>query len=183
MIQDFQSHFGLILSCPRWLYDLWNFRLSIPFWSDFIWRVWDDRVTKTYDFQSHYGLILSAPATLCPLKGRSFQSHYGLILSQCFQKRAGGSSNLSFNPTMVWFYRFLSLEPIITTTRFQSHYGLILSGRVGGEGYCTYKTFNPTMVWFYPAPAVLEHIFWYKLSIPLWSDFITHKHSAPAMKI
>ena len=57
--------------------------------------------------------------------------------------------NLSFNPTMVWFY--LTEKPDIKFSKnlFQSHYGLILSMNSLYGSFYEKITFNPTMVWFY----------------------------------
>ena len=82
LIIFFQSHYGLILSySSRRTSDFFQ-QLSIPLWSDFI-SVKIDGTTYTR---------------------ASFQSHYGLILSLLVQ-RAIHCWGLSFNPTMVWFYR------------------------------------------------------------------------------
>ena len=101
--------------------------LSIPLWSDFIQYLLLQRLflqvtfnptmvwfyllgylyefSTTFPFQSHYGLILSKARREHTARHRShFQSHYGLILSV---RNIGGLIfvSLTFNPTMVWFYR------------------------------------------------------------------------------
>ena len=80
---NFQSHYGLILSVYR-MYNEKKIRaLSIPLWSDFILtiEIYDETYKKI--FQSHYGLILSANQMWQLIKQEE-----------------------TFNPTMVWFYRF-----------------------------------------------------------------------------
>ena len=124
--------------------------LSIPLWSDFITKTRGNIQLSWLHFQSHYGLILSAyikPVNLSPGK--------------------------PFNPTMVWFYRrqrgiYRSVQGC-----FQSHYGLILSEFPEKSLFSTCFTFNPTMVWFYHGNHGLHYWTNKKLSIPLWSDFIT----------
>ena len=141
-----------------WFYRLWceqckvvHVRLSIPLWSDFIIKkaeVFDGYLKL---FQSHYGLILS-------------------IVSLCSELLRV----LSFNPTMVWFYRanilpilsnlgafqshyglilseFAIVErgALIQAYNFQSHYGLILSRNGTWQDGAVFSAFNPTMVWFY----------------------------------
>ncbi len=82
--KNFQSHYGLILSM-----------ISAG-----------ENKYINYIFQSHYGLILSIVYWLCVIVIVAFQSHYGLILSAKIAVLSC-SSNLSFNPTMVWFYQKL----------------------------------------------------------------------------
>ena len=81
-ISCFQSHYGLILS-SLWTSEIeFEWALSIPLWSDFIAIVEREALTRAYNFQSHYGLILSFHlCNVCVL-------HV-----------------VTFNPTMVWFYR------------------------------------------------------------------------------
>ena len=149
----FQSHYGLILS---------------------FWRI-TEKTEKGESFQSHYGLILSTLYfTDLSNKTCCFQSHYGLILSGEGEGSITGNE-VSFNPTMVWFYRingggydfyerhlsiplwsdfiphFLAISRI-SSCSFQSHYGLILS-----------VNYINTFL----------HIL--ELSIPLWSDFICQR--------
>ncbi len=101
------------------------------------------------------------------------------------------ASVFSFNPTMVWFYLdeieemgIGELDDIyaeddririvlrIVDEDFQSHYGLILSLLLRvSQPLC--KSFNPTMVWFYLDLRQKETKRRKRLSIPLWSDFIT----------
>ena len=126
-IENFQSHYGLILS----------HRIQLHKW-------WPSR------FQSHYGLILSCECRAWCVVPETpfnptmvwfyhkdglidnadkvdFQSHYGLILS-AVSGEFGLAAVLSFNPTMVWFYHKRggsSVNRVIQN--FQSHYGLILS--------------------------------------------------------
>ena len=78
-----------------------------------------------------------------------FQSHYGLILSSVTAFLQDCVVEDTFNPTMVWFYRFISEPQCGHLLVFQSHYGLILSSFV--QELPDYEQL---------------------LSIPLWSDFI-----------
>ena len=153
-----------------------------------------------YPFQSHYGLILSLNATNAKILAECyFQSHYGLILS-CSDGGSVLQYNKSFNPTMVWFYHVDEDEEDTVEVSFQSHYGLILSAykidygkfnvetfnptmvwfyqRATGELIRGWRPFNPTMVWFYRCTAALRVHCAGKLSIPLWSDFITRHRQA-----
>ena len=138
-----------------WFYQISHFlsyilspELSIPLWSDFITMIMSLIVLSTLNFQSHYGLILSKISLwrLYPLP-------------------------VSFNPTMVWFYRavgvdnlslcklsiplwsdFIGLSGVWGATGdfvFQSHYGLILSCTHSSTLKLLITAFNPTMVWFY----------------------------------
>ena len=175
------------------------------------------RRRRSNDFQSHYGLILSLKK-LRPLTNSkksfnptmvwfyrfikssflraisSFQSHYGLILSQS-AKDAVSVGRIPFNPTMVWFYqRERDNRRYNFKTAFQSHYGLILSQGTSPWAAGLVLPFNPTMVWFYPGVKrhqrtdfscfqshyglilsrkdIQQHVPLRSLSIPLWSDFI-----------
>ena len=124
---DFQSHFGLILSrCKEdavklaiepfnpilvWFYPLFPF-INKP---------------DIHGFQSHFGLILSnSNFSYWTIWIRSFQSHFGLILSpySVFYQIV---SLLSFNPILVWFYR-VSIWLKVSYAK---------------------KPFNPILVWFY----------------------------------
>ena len=58
--QNFQSHYGLILSKYIVYNNIANQLLSIPLWSDFIFEIFEED-GNTIVFQSHYGLILSMP--------------------------------------------------------------------------------------------------------------------------
>ena len=77
--------------------------LSIPLWSDFIYKNPTEEGTVKVSFQSHYGLILSL-----------------IWLQEDKGERA-------FNPTMVWFYLTTNNFFNFSAEHFQSHYGLILS--------------------------------------------------------
>ncbi len=81
----------------------------------------------------------------------SFQSHYGLILSKLINIRQK-ISFIAFNPTMVWFYLVIAVYTKLIEI---------------------FMTFNPTMVWFYRNH--YNEVRWrsIRLSIPLWSDFIS----------
>ena len=151
--RSFQSHYGLILSIwARSLLSGAGVNLSIPLWSDFIVRKMEELEIIEINFQSHYGLILSNFRRGQNGKRNShFQSHYGLILSQSTTSCKCGAFH-PFNPTMVWFYHMRRETRWRIKNDFQSHYGLILSS---------------LKISFVP-------IDW-RLSIPLWSDFIIRK--------
>ena len=130
----FQSHFGLILSV---LHGLRVFHsmidLSIPFWSDFIWRCrtdgesrrhilsipfWSDFIDDVllYEitelaFQSHFGLILSLHFVPKQYISKAFQSHFGLILSQ------SGFFYISqnFSLSIPFWSDFIILFPVLST--------------------------------------------------------------------
>ena len=148
-IQNFQSHYGLILS---YISSLFVSLLILPFNPTMVWFY---------------------PEICHSLKRISDVLSIPLWSDFIDQEPVSEPEKLSpFNPTMVWFY----LRPHKGSTWlvgcFQSHYGLILSRRNwiwSGWRECT---FNPTMVWFYRC----IHAFFSRrnklLSIPLWSDFI-----------
>ena len=127
-INDFQSHFGLILS--DFIFELKTpsrDELSIPFWSDFIRLYLKSTGKKEGHFQSHFGLILSFATCTCTVPShRYFQSHFGLILSVV---SIGGDVEepKAFNPILVWFYPKNTKYAFFTCFAFQSHFGLILS--------------------------------------------------------
>ena len=102
-----------------------------------------------------------------------FQSHYGLILSHSSLSLLPSPPSC-FNPTMVWFYRdkFSGFHNLITW--FQSHYGLILSDMGSCRDLHPSSRFNPTMVWFYHHVLSLTTLPKKRVSIPLWSDFISN---------
>ena len=152
---NFQSHYGLILSLNGYSLTEHKYWLSIPLWSDFI-AVYPE---------------MTLPALKC------FQSHYGLILSirWTFERLIPHST---FNPTMVWFYHVNYHVVAFVWENFQSHYGLILSfeplsvrnraetlsiplwsdfiQQLHALKQLPNSTFNPTMVWFYPLQ-ILHH--------------------------
>ena len=146
--------------------------LSIPLWSDFIFRTRFISRTESTRFQSHYGLILSE-----------------WLLCWWVENR------FTFNPTMVWFYLPVLLKLSSVDIIFQSHYGLILSGwrtdilnfhnkklsiplwsdfidGTNTQSHSFNSSFNPTMVWFYHICVPTHKTTYRGLSIPLWSDFI-----------
>ena len=106
-------------------------------------------------------------------KKKHFQSHYGLILSYQLPLREV-QVLLTFNPTMVWFYRNVSLHDL------SDHSSLSIplwsdfidaTYRIVDIDYLS--AFNPTMVWFYQNFIQEMPTYEQVLSIPLWSDFIT----------
>ena len=145
--------------------------LSIPLWSDFITLVYNVLHLRSTFFQSHYGLILSL-----------FKHIYGIW------------KEISFNPTMVWFY------PAVKRLVYRSKIKLSIPlwsdfiYKLWLISITIWRAFNPTMVWFYHQQAVhteLDSISFQshyglilsqtycpiappqpQLSIPLWSDFI-----------
>ncbi len=171
----FQSHYGLILSHSVCLKngksEALTYWLSIPLWSDFILirgiriglfvmflsiPLWSDFIPqhrplrhRTGDpFQSHYGLILSFNTIIYCIKNFKLSiplwSDFILIRNSSNRKL-----NCTFNPTMVWFYRFVkrSAWPYFyyLSIPLWSDFIIVEKLKIAYENY----TFNPTMVWFY----------------------------------
>ena len=176
VVINFQSHYGLILSANR--HGLLG-ETGVPFNPTMVWfyqdgvGVTDFVIELIRNFQSHYGLILSRQKHFQNRLEITFQSHYGLILSVLECKKIG-LNEATFNPTMVWFYQYKSIQswhnsevlsiPLWSDFieyrkgggppfrgPFQSHYGLILSTRSLYPYLHRWRSFNPTMVWFYPS--------------------------------
>ena len=147
----FQSHFGLILSNWRdgryvcrerpfnpilvWFYHHLKLALppglrslSIPFWSDFI--------------------VIKKKELTCQLT--IFQSHFGLILSRC--SRCTVCLSLSFNPILVWFYRFSSeRESVEFDCLLSIPFWSDFIYRIRKANSRSNSAFNPILVWFYRA--------------------------------
>ena len=171
-LYDFQSHFGLILSPASqivaalvlpfnpilvWFYreksvsgNLRGQKLSIPFWSDFIFQFNDVLIPLIVFFQSHFGLILSIALEVYKyMKSAAFNPI--LVWFYRLERDFETSSFVKpFNPILVWFYHELlthlqsvrlslsipfwsdfihgrSIEHVNEYPHFQSHFGLILS--------------------------------------------------------
>ena len=103
---DFQSHYGLILSYTRNYFTVWERGLSIPLWSDFINKIISLINQMISNFQSHYGLILSYFGYGWQYRGSSLSIP---LWSDFIQKNVERyiKAFTTFNPTMVWFYRKL----------------------------------------------------------------------------
>ena len=148
---------------PKSLFSLRKIRLSIPLWSDFIGHVLVRRAHRRkrwhFSFQSHYGLILSRPVRAGrPAGSQAFNPTMVWFYLETINAVDSGKefAAFTFNPTMVWFYlRY------ITRTIKSMNETISLA----------YATFNPTMVWFYLLQKIVKQK--WKLSIPLWSDFIS----------
>ena len=76
--EEFQSHFGLILT-----------------------RIWSYQSSPAWLFQSHFGLILTTLNRSFYVLVLTFQSHFGLILTLCHAETPEEVSD--FNPILVWF--------------------------------------------------------------------------------
>ena len=125
----FQSHFGLILS--NYIYSLKNdsgrsFNPILVWFYRSIAYPWSCLLTT---FQSHFGLILSL--------SESFATPVSILLSIPFwsdfiipNELAKAISNITFNPILVWFYPRRACCSHSRAGRFQSHFGLILSGKL-----------------------------------------------------
>ena len=148
VIEDFQSHYGLILSVYTSLTPAKQVNSFNPtmVWFYLIANVpYEVYITN---FQSHYGLILSlwVPQVNVWLR-RTFNPtmvwfylyeflksmyDYDVLSIPLWSDFIGYSDRdikklkLTFNPTMVWFYRNGPPRPSLDFS-FQSHYGLILS--------------------------------------------------------
>ena len=131
-VKTFQSHYGLILSFYVVATREINFvfRLSIPLWSDFIAKYIPSRLLTPVDFQSHYGLILSFEKIdeedcwrllSIPLWSDFIKVHRYEVRRRLLQlsiplwsdfigQKAWDAEKIdkivTFNPTMVWFYRY-----------------------------------------------------------------------------
>ncbi len=165
--QNFQSHYGLILSQSISRNRISRRVLSIPLWSDFIAVENDNVQRQQFSFnptmvwfyllmrtrQPTNSLTLSIPlwsdfirlrdGDTVPVHPRGFQSHYGLILSTSARKSLKNFTE-TFNPTIgvrKWGWEKLSIP-------LWSDFIISLMPQIR---ICR-KTFNPTMVWFYRAP-------------------------------
>ena len=170
-------------------------KLSIPFWSDFIFIIKRLSALQRETFNPilvwfYHRELLKAidevEETFNPILVWFY--HYELDYGRCLGTKA-------FNPILVWFYLMNSLafflllvllsipfwsdfiasvDVTVTYTLgfFQSHFGLILSSRWSMSLLSMKKSFNPILVWFYRVNEVWQVPRLSALSIPFWSDFI-----------
>ena len=169
--ENFQSHYGLILSKYDGLSAVKDFLLSIPLWSDFICcrssliivSLYSFNPTMVWFYPEKYATLTSkndslsiplwsdfifVPEVLCVWSTTAFQSHYGLILSS---QKLSHNNPFSLLSIPLWSDFIAKLNQRIDRIHrvFQSHYGLILS-KLRLNQMLKHTTFNPTMVWFYP---------------------------------
>ena len=133
-----------------WVGNCWSERLSIPLWSDFIYRKDERKRIWRKDFQSHYGLILSTWAVVATLS-RIWTFNPTMVW---FYLNALPSTDspltFTFNPTMVWFYLKMR-HPGWLSWVSELSIPLWSDFIIDNEGTRVSKEvpFNPTMVWFY----------------------------------
>ena len=100
---NFQSHYGLILSEDLERIAEKRLELSIPLWSDFIKLEEQRKESSEKPFNPTMVWFYLNLAYIPFVAVVAFQSHYGLILSREIEDEEE-SEITAFNPTMVWFY-------------------------------------------------------------------------------
>ena len=150
--------------------------ISIPFWSDFIFRYKVSCRSFCVSFQSHFGLILSLQQGRIRITTQLhfnpilvwFYLNYALRLDECiwfisipFWSDFIAASLMSGElPDMAFQSHFgLILSVCLSWTglslrQFQSHFGLILSLLCSVRFLLCSLYFNPILVWFYPQSIV-----------------------------
>ena len=145
--------------------------LSIPFWSDFILRLFVGNIIADFRFQSHFGLILS----LAAVKNKELKQLLSIPFWSdfiCFQYPAiQALVDLSIPFWSDFIDDHLHMNSL-TGYDFQSHFGLILSVLAFASGFVSFWPFNPILVWFYQNSVWRCCVLYTILSIPFWSDFI-----------
>ena len=91
--------------------------------------------------------------------------YHGVVISCRFLLKA-------FNPTMVWFYPDL-LRFAYTLNELSFNPTMVWFYLRHADMVLRITAFNPTMVWFYRYRFCVSRNWCKRLSIPLWSDFIS----------